>query len=53
MPTKTINRSFLPKNIEKVKYLFDKTKIDFDKTGISKSIIMRNKPPINSIIWKK
>ena len=28
----------LPKNIEKLEYLLDKTKIDFDVIGISKSI---------------
>ena len=39
----------LPKNIEKLEYLLDKTKIDFDVIGINESRIKKNKSLINSI----
>ena len=47
-----INICYLPKNIEKLEYLLDKTKIDFDVIGISESRIKKNKSPINSINLK-
>ena len=42
----------LSKNIEGLKYLLDKTKIDFDVIGISESRIKKYKSPINSINLK-
>ena len=44
-----IKTYFLPKNIGKPEYLLDKTKIDFDVTGIGESRIKKDKSPINSI----
>ena len=39
----------LPKNIEKLEYLLDKTKIDFDVIGTSESRIKKNKSLINGM----
>ena len=47
-----INTCSLLKNIAELEYLLDKTKIDFDATGISESRIKKTKSPINSIIFK-
>ena len=48
-----INTCSLSKNIEELEYLLDKTKIDFDLIGISKSRIKKDmKSPINSINLK-
>ena len=47
-----INTCALSKNIEELKYLLDKTKIDFDVIGISESRIKKDKSPINSINLK-
>ena len=42
----------LSKNIEKLEYLLDKTKFDFDVIGISESRIKKYKSPTNSISLK-
>ena len=47
-----INTCSLSKNTEKLEYLLDKTKIDFDVIAISESRIKKDKSPINSINWK-
>ena len=47
-----INICYLPKNAEKLEYLLNKTKIDFDVIGINESRIKKNKSPINSINLK-
>ena len=47
-----INTYSLPKNIEELEYLLDKTKIDFDVIGISESRTKKDKSPINSINFK-
>ena len=47
-----INTCSLHKNIEKLKYLLDKTKIDFAVKGISESRIKKDKSTINSINLK-
>ena len=47
-----INTCSLHKNIEELKYLLDKTKIDFAVKGISESRIKKDKSTINSINLK-
>ena len=47
-----INTCSLPKNIEELEYLSDKTKIDFHVIGISDLRILKNKCPINNINLK-
>ena len=47
-----INTCSLHKNIEEREYLLDKTKIDFDVTGISESRIEKDKTQISSINLK-
>ena len=47
-----INTCSLPKNIEELECLINKTKIDFDIIGISESRIKKNNCPINSINLK-
>ena len=47
-----INTCSLFDNIEELEYLINRTKIDFDVTGISESRIKKNNCPINSINLK-
>ena len=47
-----ISTCYFFENIEELDYLLDKTKIDFDIIGISKSRIKKDKSPINSINLK-
>ena len=47
-----INTCSLPKNIEELEFLLDKTKIDFDVIIISESKIKKDTSPINSINLK-
>ena len=47
-----INTCYLPKNIEELEFLLDKTKIDFDVMIVSESKIKKDKSPLNSISLK-
>ena len=47
-----INTCSLPKNIEELQYLLDKTKIDFDVIVISESRIKKDKSPRHSMNLK-